>query len=273
MTDNNNPPNQISLPEDVYKMYSLFEKISDPKWIDNPFKDYKTIDKIKIKIARNLSNLNYYVVDIPFSDQLNPKYILQYIKNIDYRNYFSCDSISFKHLKEINEHQWKEEEIYLGHRTVFDVQMFNYQIVFYNLKDNLNTNTSEAKYYNSYKILKNNEEYILRFELVLNNMDIDQDIDINVYLHMILNILRAVYSKFKLNFNIINKKSKSPISSSNSRRTKLFDMLLTQKDSEQNINQSKSADCGNKISNDKYEKETQTEFKCDKVSKLDDNKN
>jgi hypothetical protein len=48
----------------------------------------------------------------------------------------------------------------------------------------------------------------LRFELVLNNMDIDQDIDINVYLNMILNILSVTYSKFKINFNIIDKKHK-----------------------------------------------------------------
>lgn len=75
-------------------------------------------------------------------------------------------------------------------------------MLFYNLKDNIDTNISDAKYYNAYKILKNNNSYILRFELVLNNMDIDQYIDINVYLNMILNILSVTYSKFKINFNI-----------------------------------------------------------------------
>jgi len=197
-------PNQITLPEHIYKIYSLFEKTSDPKWIENPFKDYKTIDGIKIKIARNLSNLNYYLIDIPFSNQLNPKFVLQYIRNIDYRNYFSEDSISFKLVNQINEYQWKEQENYSGHKTIFDGLIFKFQILLYNLKDNLNTNTSEAKYYNAYKILKHTNNYVLRFELVLNNMDIDQDIDINVYLNMILNILKAVYSKFKLQFNIIN---------------------------------------------------------------------
>lgn len=205
MTENN-PPNQISLPECIYNMYSLFEKTSDSKWIENPFKDYKIIDDIKIRLAKNLSNLNYYIIDIPFSEQLNPKFILMYIRNIDYRNYFSGDSFNFKLIKQINEYQWKEEENYLGHKTIFDVQMFNFQLLFYNIKDNDNINTSQAKYYNAYKILKINNGYNLRLELVLNNMDIDQYIDIRAYLNMMLNILKAAYNKFKINFDIVNKK-------------------------------------------------------------------
>lgn len=208
MTENK-PPNQITLPEDVYKIFNLFEKTSDPNWSDNPFKEFKTIDTIKIKIARNISNLNYYIVDIPFSGQLNPKFIIKYIKNINYRNYFSGDFISFRILHQINEQHWKEEENYSGHKTVFNVLNFNFQLLFYNSNDNVNTNTSEAKYYNSYRILKKNNGYVLRFELVLNNMDIDQDIDINVYLNMLLNILRAVYTRYKLTFDIVNKNSKS----------------------------------------------------------------
>ena len=65
---NKHPPNQIALPEHIYKMYSLFEKTTDPKWSDNPFKFFKSIHNIEIKIAKNISNLNYFMVDINFFD-------------------------------------------------------------------------------------------------------------------------------------------------------------------------------------------------------------
>lgn len=40
MTDNN-PPNQKSLPEHIFQIYSLFEKFSVPKWKENPFTPLK----------------------------------------------------------------------------------------------------------------------------------------------------------------------------------------------------------------------------------------
>ena len=55
-----------------------------------------------------------------------------------------------------------------------------------------NTNVSQAKHYMSYKIFSNPNNYVLRFELVLNNMDLDQDIDINVYVNMIYNLLKTM---------------------------------------------------------------------------------
>ena len=167
--------NQISLPENIYKMYNLFEKSNDILWKDNPFKNFKSIGDVNIKMARNLSNLNYYIVDIPFNNQINPNFLIQYIKNIDYRNYFSSDSISFKVIKEINKNNWIEEEKYCGFKNLFNVITFKFQILFYNPSDNLDTNISQAKYYNCYKIFKNNDKYILRLELVLNNLDIDHN--------------------------------------------------------------------------------------------------
>ena len=241
-----NQPNQISLPESIYKMYTLFEKISDPKWDENPFRDYKVISGIKIKLAKNLSNLNYFTIDIPFNNKLNPKFILQYIKNIKYRNCFS-DSLRFRIIKEINEHQWKEDEIYLGHKTSFDVQIFKFQLLFYNTNNDINTNISQAKYYNAYKILKSDDGFILRFELVLNNLDIDQDIDLMVYLNMLLNILKATYDRFNLKFDVIPDKIDRPRSSSLDRLSNI------------NINQNKLVNRPKSAENKKKTNGTQTE--------------
>ena len=52
----------------------------------------------------------------------------------------------------------------------------------------------------SFKILNSENEYILRFEIILNNMDIDQIIDIKIYLEMLINILKAVHNKFNIVF-------------------------------------------------------------------------
>jgi len=195
---------QISLPENIYLIYHFFEKSKNIKETNNPFKFYKKIHNININIAKNLSSLNYYQIDIPISKKINPSYLIKYLKNTEYRNVFSCNSICFKTINNIDEYNWSEEENYKGTKTNFNITSSNFQIIFYNCSNNFNTNMSQAKYYNAYKILNDKNNYILRFELVLNNLDIDQDIDINIYLNMIINILRAVYKKFKINFDLDN---------------------------------------------------------------------
>ena len=62
---------------------------------------------------------------------------------------------------------------------------------------------SNTKYYHAFKILNNNDKYILRFEIVLNCMDMDQDIDIIIYLNMIIRLLKATHDKFKQNFKFV----------------------------------------------------------------------
>ena len=65
-----------------------------------------------------------------------------------------------------------------------------------------NINISQTKYYHSFKILDSSDEYILRFEIILNHMDIDQLIDIHIYLNMLINIIRAIYNKFNIIFKL-----------------------------------------------------------------------
>jgi hypothetical protein len=79
--------------------------------------------------------------------------------------------------------------------------MFNFKIIFYKKDENFNENTSQVKYYQAYKILSEENNYILRLEMVLNSMDIDQDQDINAQLEMLLNLLKAVYKINHLIFN------------------------------------------------------------------------
>jgi hypothetical protein len=50
--------------------------------------------------------------------------------------------------------------------------------------------------------LNTEDDYILRFEIILNNMDIDQMIDIRIYLGMLINLLRDVYKKFNIVFKL-----------------------------------------------------------------------
>ncbi len=193
---------QISLPENIYNIKSFYEK----KFIsqeDNPFKFYKKIYNLDVFLAKNINNLNYYYIDFPINKNINPNFVIKYFKNIDYRNAFSHESLSFYITSKISDNSWKEDEIYKGHKTNYNVLMTNFNIFFYNDVNIFNTNVSQAKYYMSYKIFSNPNNYILRFELVLNNMDLDQDIDINVYVNMIYNLLKTIHKKFKINLDIV----------------------------------------------------------------------
>ena len=187
---------QISLPENIYNINNLFEK----KYIlqeDNPFKFYKKIYNLDLYIAKNINNLNYYYIDFPINKNINPQFVIKYLKNSDYRNAFSHESLNFYLINKTSENSWKEDEIYKGHKTNYHVLMTTFQLFFYNDVNIFNTNISQAKYYMSYKIFKTIDNYILRFEIVLNNMDLDQDIDINIYVKMIYNLLKIIHKKFK----------------------------------------------------------------------------
>ena len=193
---------QISLPENIYNINNLFEK----KYIlqeDNPFKIYKKIYNLDLYIAKNINNLNYYYIDFPINKNINPQFVIKYLKNSDYRNAFSHESLNFYLTNKTSENSWKEDEIYKGHKINYHVLMTTFQLFFYNDVNIFNTNISQAKYYMSYKIFKTIDNYILRFEIVLNNMDLDQDIDINIYVNMIYNLLKTIHKKFKIELDII----------------------------------------------------------------------
>ena len=191
---------QISLPVNIYNSYNFFEKNEE-----NLFIFLKKIHGIPIKIAKNISNLNYYQIDIPINKKINPKYIIKYLKDINYRNYFSSDTIYFKQHKIINENKWIEVENYKGIEIHYIVNYNEKQfyILFYNENwFSQDINISQSKYYHCFKILNSEDNYILRFEIILNNMDIDQLIDIRIYIEMLINLLRAIYNKFKIIFKL-----------------------------------------------------------------------
>lgn len=188
---------QICLPINIYDSYIFFE--------ENAFVFLKRIHNIPIKIIKNISNLNYYQIDIPINKIINAKYIIKYLKDINYRNYYSSDTISFKHHKVFNDNKWIEIEDYKGVEIQYIVNYNEKQfyILFYNEdwypKD---INLSQTKYYHCFKILNSDDNYILRFEIILNHMDIDQLIDIRIYLEMLINIIRAIYKKFNIIFKL-----------------------------------------------------------------------
>ena len=196
----NNKQNQFTLPENVFNINNLFEKTKDNTWEDNPFKLYKKMNNFNLYIGKNINYLNYYYIDFPISKKINSHFVIKYFKNIDYRNIFSHNSINSSLINQVNKNIWLEEEIYKGHKTIYNVLMTTFQLFFYNDSNDFNTNTSQAKYYMAYKIFNNEPNYILRFELVLNNMDLDQDIDVNIYINMILNLLKNIHNKFKIDF-------------------------------------------------------------------------
>jgi len=205
---------QIALPLNIYNAFLFFEKSRDDEWKENPFIFYKRIFGMSVKLAKNISNLNYYQIDIPINNKIKPSYLLQYLINIDYRNYFSSDKLSFKQIKKINNNKWIEIENYRGTEIKYMVNhnQKEFYLLFYNENwDSDNTNVLQNKYYHCFKILKSIEDNILRFEIILNNMDIDQIIDITVYLEMLINLIKAIHEKFKINYNQLEIETRTSI--------------------------------------------------------------
>lgn len=195
----------IVLSPKIYTIYKFYEKSRNINWKENPFKFFKKNHNFEIKIAKNISNLNFYSIDIPLNSKINPSYIIYYLKNTEYRNIFSSGAIKYKVINQIDDNHWIEEEIYNRSINKFKCYGSKFSFLLYNDYE-ITNNISETKYYIHYIILKNNNNYLLRIELVLNNMDIDQEVDLFVYVNMTDNILKAAYKKFKLEYNYLDNK-------------------------------------------------------------------
>jgi len=174
------------LPPNIYNIYNFFEKNNEIPLINNHI----------MKITHD--DLNFYRIDLKLHKNIPPSFIIKYLRNIDYRNIFSSNSIKFKQIGISCANYWVEEEIFNNVKTIFTWVSTKFQLISYISK--MNENTQDKKYYNCYKILNDtiNNCYILRFETVYNIMDIDQDINVSIYLHMIINILKSSYSILKI---------------------------------------------------------------------------
>ena len=184
---------QLSLPCKIFDLYNTFEKATN-----NDFDFYKKIGDLNIKINKNVSELNLFQIDFTVSKKLSPHYYIIYLKDINNRNAFSPDSISFHMYETIDDNKWIEDELYNGNRNRLVCVSSSFIIIFYAENFESTNNLSNKKYYHSFKLLDNKDNYIIRFEIALNFLDIDFDIDINIYITMINNIINAIYTKFKI---------------------------------------------------------------------------
>ena len=178
--------NQIMLPPNIYNIYNFFETNND----------IPMIDKLIMKTTKD--DLNYYRVDFKLHKNTTPSFIIKYLRNINYRNIFSSSSINFKQIGTEQENYWVEEESYNNVKTIFTWLATKFKLISYVNKTN--DTTKNTKYYNCYKILKDNNQncHVLRFETVYNNMDMDQEVDLSIYINMIINILKSSYSILKI---------------------------------------------------------------------------
>lgn len=178
--------NQIMLPPNIYNIYNFFETNND----------IPMIDKLIMKTTKD--DLNYYRVDFKLHKNTTPSFIIKYLRNINYRNIFSSSSINFKQIGTEQENYWVEEETHNNMKTIFTWLATKFKLISYVNK--INDTAKNIKYYNCYKILKDNNHncHVLRFETVYNNMDMDQEVDLSIYINMIINILKSSYSILKI---------------------------------------------------------------------------
>jgi hypothetical protein len=186
---------QIIMPSKILTIYNFYESLKEQNK-NNSFKLYKQIRGQQVYCAENISNLNFYYIDFIINKKVNPKFIMTYFKNTHYRNHFSNNLIKSIVINKINNNEWDEEEIYNKSKNIFRCVELPFHLIFYNNKKNPEQNTSERKYYNSYQLLTTPESYILRFQIVLSYMDLDQDVDLSSYILQIQNLIKAIHNKF-----------------------------------------------------------------------------
>jgi hypothetical protein len=194
----------FTLPKKVFTIYDFFEKTKNPKWNDNPFKQFipnlkDKFNNMNIMVATNISNLNFYIVDFDINKNITPSYIIKYFKDISLRNLFSDASLNYKLLQYTNTEKtkWIEQETYKDVVNMFNCMHTNFELISYT--DNKpNSDMSTSKIYVAYKVLSAADKYVFRLEIVLNHMDMDQEIDLLVYINMVTNILNSIHKKFKI---------------------------------------------------------------------------
>jgi len=194
-----------TLPKKIFTIYDFFEKTKNPNWSENPFKQFtpqlkEKFNNMNIMIASNISNLNFYIIDFDINMKVTPLYIIKYFKDISLRNLFSDASIKYKLIQYTNTEKtkWIEEENYKDNINTFSCIQSSFEFITYTDNNIKNADTSTSKIYIAYKVLSCKNKYVLRLELVLNHMDMDQEIDLLVYIHMITNILKTIHKKFSV---------------------------------------------------------------------------
>ena len=196
---------QKVLPKKILTIYQFYEYSKNPKWEENPFKEFKSELKeqnanINIKLASNISNLNFYIIDWNVDKRISPGFIIKYLKDVKLRCIYSDPALNYKITSIITkDKKWVEEETYKENTNTFICYLSQFEFLQYSDID-INKDISESKIYIAYKILNAGDKFILRFEIVLNYMDIDQEIDLKIYINMINSILKAIYKKFKIDY-------------------------------------------------------------------------
>ena len=196
---------QKVLPKKILTIYQFYEYSKNPKWEEKPFKEFKSElkeqnDNINIKIASNISNLNFYIIDWNVDKRISPGFIIKYLKDVKLRCIYSDPALNYKITSIITkDKKWVEEEKYKENTNTFICYLSQFEFLQYCDID-INKDISESKIYIAYKILNAGDKFILRFEIVLNYMDIDQEIDLKIYINMINSILKAIYKKFKIDY-------------------------------------------------------------------------
>jgi hypothetical protein len=192
----------IVLPKRIFELYRYFENA-----INHPFKIYKpqienTFKDLKI-MTTTMMEMNLYYIDFNISKEISPSYVMKYIKDVNIRNACSNNMLKYKAVIKNSDlsqsNKWNEEETYKDSVNNFICFGSKFNITCYTEEEENEVNdTSSIKYYISYKILSTPDNYILRFEIAVNSTDMDQEIDIYVYINMITNIIKAIYTKFKI---------------------------------------------------------------------------
>lgn len=180
----------MNLPIKQQRMLKIMET-------DSLYSNYN-LDKNTIvkKIVDNYNNFNYYRFDKILDKDINPNYYFYYFKDPEIRSKLNNLIKNIKIDNILNETNWIES-FYLYDR-MFKVKMecLNYQLIGYTIDEKDSDILSSFKMFN-FVIRELNGQYLLRFEIVYDLFDIDQEVELLNQIKMIEKLEKIILTQNK----------------------------------------------------------------------------
>jgi hypothetical protein len=145
---------------------------------DSLYTNYNLDKNIIVKkIVDNYNNFNYYRWDKILDKNINPSYFFYYYKDPNIRCKLNNLIKNINIVNQTNENNWIETfELY---DRIFKVKIEsdNYQLVGYTIDEKSDDILSSFKLFN-FMIREVNGQYLVRFEIVYDLFDMDQEIEL-----------------------------------------------------------------------------------------------
>ena len=161
----------MNLPQKQQKMLKIMST-------DSLYINYNLDKNIIVKkIVDNYNNLNYYRWDKILDKNVNPSYFYYYYKDPNIRCKLNNLIKNISVVNQTNENSWIETFELYDRKFKVKMESDNYQLVGYTIEEKNDDFLSSFNLFN-FMIRESNGQYLVRFEIIYDLFDMDQEIEL-----------------------------------------------------------------------------------------------